>query len=256
MKKENKQNNNKPAHSPIIISGGSGAIGTALTKHFLSNNVPVLNLDKTQGEISLDVPGYTFFQIDASNENSVKETMKKIFAECHVKPKKFVNCSGKIYSEPVISIQAGKLAAHNFENLKLVVEANFYSSFLTSSYFAKELIANRENGVIVNLSSISHFGNRGQAAYSAMKAAVNSMTTSMAKELGDFGIRVVAVAPGFVQTSNISENLSENQIKYWQEQTALGRLGDINEVVHAIVFCLENGFFNGRVLHLDGGLYL
>ena len=102
--------------------------------------------------------------------------------------------------------------------MKLVVEANFYSSFLTSSYFAKELIANRKNGVIVNLSSVSHFGNRGQAAYSAMKAAVNSMTTSMAKELGDFGIRVVAVAPSFVQTSiyqriyqKTKSNIGENK---------------------------------------------
>ena len=140
--------------------------------------------------------------------------------------------------------------------MKKVVEGNFYPAFLLSTYFCKELIISRKKGVIVNLSSVSHYGNIGQAAYSAMKAAVNSMTVSMAKEMSEFGIRITAVAPGFVDTGHLSDNLSDKQIKYWQEKTAIRRLGTMEEVVHGIIFCIENNFFNGRVLSLDGGLYL
>ena len=134
-----------------------------------------------------------------------------------------VNCSGYIYSEPSVSLSSGKLKAHGIENLKKVVEGNFYPAFLLSTYFCKELIISRKKGVIVNLSSVSHYGNIGQAAYSAMKAAVNSMTVSMAKEMSEFGIRVTAVAPGFVETGHLSDNLSDKQIKYWQEKTAIRR---------------------------------
>ena len=153
-------------------------------------------------------------------------------------------------------MRSGKLVSHSLENLKNVVEGNFYSAFLSSSCFAKHLVTARKKGVIVNLSSVSHFGNRGQAAYSATKAAVNSMTIAMAKELGEIGIRVTAVAPGFIETPHILNNLTAEQVEYWKNQTAIKRLGRIDEVVHGIIFCLDNNFFNGRVLDIDGGLYI
>lgn len=246
----------KLPQSPVLICGGSGAIGSALAAHLLAEGRQVINLDVVNSKIADMDRKYKFVCADGSDENAIDNAMELIFENQNQCPTNFVNCSGVIHSEPTVSFQMGKLASHSLANLRTVVEGNFYPAFLTSSCFAKHLIRARKKGVIVNLSSVSHFGNKGQAAYSAMKAAVNSMTVAMAKELGEFGIRVTAVAPGFIETPHLLDNISEQQIKYWKQQTAIQRLGTVDEVVQAINFCMTNNFFNGRVLNLDGGLYI
>ena len=118
------------------------------------------------------------------------------------------------------------------------------------------MAANRIKGVIVNLSSVSAAGNPGQTAYSAAKAGVEAMTAVWARELGPLGIRVVAIAPGFVDTHSTHAALSEEALKEWKRRTPLGRLGTAQEIASTVLFVLENDFISGCTIRVDGGLVI
>jgi len=108
--------------------------------------------------------------------------------------------------------------------------------------------------VIVNISSISASGNEGQTAYSAAKAGVDAMTVTWAKELGRWGIRCNAVAPGFIGTESTRQALKQDVVERIRASTPLRRLGEAQEVALAVAALVENDFMNGVVLRVDGGL--
>jgi 3-oxoacyl-[acyl-carrier protein] reductase len=116
------------------------------------------------------------------------------------------------------------------------------------------MVKNRTRGVVVNVSSICASGNLGQGAYSAAKAGVEALTVTWAKELALWGIRVVGVAPGFAKTETTLHSMTPVTLKEWEKHTPLGRMAEPKEVVSGILFVIENDFFNGRTLQLDGGL--
>ena len=107
--------------------------------------------------------------------------------------------------------------------------------------------------MIVNISSISRAGNLGQTNYSAAKSAVDAMTVTWAKELSKFGIRVGAVAPGYINTEMVAKIRPEVLEKVIQN-IPLGRLGEMAEISAAVQFIIENDFFTGRIMEVDGGM--
>ena len=104
------------------------------------------------------------------------------------------------------------------------------------------------------ISSISAEGNEGQTAYSAAKAGVNAMTVTWSKELGKFGIRCNAVAPGFIETDSTRKALNESILNHIQFNTPLRQLGQADDVAQAVSSVISNKFINGVVLHVNGGL--
>jgi 3-oxoacyl-[acyl-carrier protein] reductase len=135
-----------------------------------------------------------------------------------------------------------------------VIEVNQHAVFYTTRSFVSNMIKNRNNGVVVNISSIAAGGNIGQTAYSASKAAVEAMTKVWAKELGAFGIRTVAIAPGFIDTTGTRDALEEKMLGNWIDKTPLKRTGKIEEIVSAVQFAIINDFLTGVVIGLNGGL--
>ncbi len=116
----------------------------------------------------------------------------------------------------------------------------------------------QKSGVIVNMSSVSSkFALPGQAVYSATKGAVNSMTQTLAKELGGYGIRVNAVAPGFISTEMI-EAIPEETRKGYVERVPLKRFGTADEVANLVSAIVSDQFayVTGQVFVMDGGLSL
>jgi len=104
-------------------------------------------------------------------------------------------------------------------------------------------------GCIINISSISRYGNMGQANYSAAKAGVAAMAVVWAKELARYGIRAAAIAPGFIGTEpEAREKLSAN--------IPAQRIGDPDEIAHTVQFILENDYISGRCIDVDGALRL
>jgi 3-oxoacyl-[acyl-carrier protein] reductase len=136
-----------------------------------------------------------------------------------------------------------------------VIGVNLTGVFLCGREAAERMIKLGNGGVIINISSISRHGNIGQTNYSATKAGVASMAVVWAKELARYGIRTGAIAPGFAATDILSAMKPEVLEKVLLP-VPLKRLGEPREIAHAARFIVENDFFTGRVIDLDGGLRL
>ncbi len=165
-----------------------------------------------------------------------------------------VNLAGKIHSEPLFNLLKRPDGRHALDSWRETVSSNLDTAFFLCREAAARMANARKPGVIINFSSIAAQGNAGQTAYTAAKAALEAMTVTWSKELGAFGIRVCAVAPGFIDTPSTRAALTENLVDQWKRQVPLRRLGTAEEVSHAVRFILENDYYNGQVLHLDGGL--
>jgi 3-oxoacyl-[acyl-carrier protein] reductase len=113
-------------------------------------------------------------------------------------------------------------------------------------------------GRIINISSVvGATGNAGQANYAASKAGLIGFTMSLAREVGSRNITVNAVAPGFIDT-DMTRQLTETQKAALLNQIPLGRLGQVEEVAHAVVFLAspQAGYITGMTLHINGGMYM
>jgi 3-oxoacyl-[acyl-carrier protein] reductase len=100
---------------------------------------------------------------------------------------------------------------------------------------------------------VSRAGNPGQTAYAAAKSGLDALTTTWSRELAPYGIRVAAIAPGFVETA-MTKNIPPLFLERLRDTTPLKRFGTLEEFEHALLFVIENDYFNGRTLELDGGL--
>eukprot|EP00003_Mantamonas_plastica_P012465 TRINITY_DN2237_c0_g1_i2.p1 TRINITY_DN2237_c0_g1~~TRINITY_DN2237_c0_g1_i2.p1 ORF type:complete len:130 (+),score=16.60 TRINITY_DN2237_c0_g1_i2:428-817(+) len=109
------------------------------------------------------------------------------------------------------------------------------------------------NHCVITVSSAAADGAVGQSIYASTKSAVNGFTMAMAKEVGGMGIRVNAVAPGFIDT-DMTGQLSETQKSQALDRITANRFGKVDEVAHAVRFLLENQYVHGQILRIDGGL--
>ncbi len=117
------------------------------------------------------------------------------------------------------------------------------------------MIRNGNEGVIVNISSISRAGNAGQSNYAAAKAGVAALSTTWARELARYNIRSAAIAPGVFETEMVASLKPEAHDRI-TSAVPLQRTGKVEELADAVRFIIENDYFSGRVLELDGGLRL
>jgi len=139
------------------------------------------------------------------------------------------------------------------ENWEAVINTNLNSAFYVSNPVVKIMMKQR-SGAIVNMASISGvFGNAGQANYSAAKAGLIGLTKSLAKELGSRGIRVNAVAPGFINTDMTKDLKLDGLV----EHIPLRRLGEVQDIAKTVKFlAVDADYITGQVLQVDGGLVI
>jgi 3-oxoacyl-[acyl-carrier protein] reductase len=143
----------------------------------------------------------------------------------------------------------------SLQSWQAVIDVNLTGVFLCGREAAERMVGLGRGGCIVNISSISRHGNFGQSNYSAAKAGVAALTVVWAKELARHGIRVNAIAPGFVRTEILSSMKPEALAKTAALVPA-GRLGEPREIAHTLLYILENDYLNGRIVEVDGGLRL
>jgi 3-oxoacyl-[acyl-carrier protein] reductase len=147
------------------------------------------------------------------------------------------------------------IARMSDEDWEVVIDTNLRGTFNTCRAVARKMLR-RKTGSIVNLSSVvGVHGNPGQANYAASKAGVIGLTKALARELGSRGVRVNAIAPGYIATE-LTEVLNEDQRGLILQNTPLGRLGEPEDVAGAVRFLCsdEAAFITGEVLLVDGGL--
>ena len=143
----------------------------------------------------------------------------------------------------------------SYQNWQAVIDVNLTGVFLCGREAAERMIRLGRGGCIVNISSISRHGNFGQSNYSAAKAGVAALTVVWAKELARHGIRVNAIAPGFIRTE-ILASMKPEALAKTAALIPAGRPGEPHEVAHTLLYILENDYVDGRIVEIDGGLRL
>jgi 3-oxoacyl-[acyl-carrier protein] reductase len=143
------------------------------------------------------------------------------------------------------------------EDWDAVLDTNLKAVFRLSRAATRPMMKQRYGRIINITSVIGAMGNAGQVNYAAAKAGVAGMTRALAKELGGRNITVNCVAPGFIQT-DMTEALNESQISALQQQIPIGRLGQPQDVAHAVAFLAsaQASYITGVELQVNGGLYM
>ena len=142
------------------------------------------------------------------------------------------------------------------EDWDLVVAVHLRGAFLCSRAAQREMVKGNW-GRIINLSSVSALGNRGQANYSTAKAGLQGMARTLAIELGRYGVTANAIAPGFIDTE-MSRGVPEDVARQFLEQVPAGRYGKVDEVVFPVLFLCSRyaEYITGQVIHVSGGFYM
>ena len=238
----------------ILITGSAQGIGKAIAIKFAKAGAKIAlndieaqkeNLEKLKKEIEEMGGQAKYYFADVSKYEDVEKMIKEIekdFGRLDV----LVNNAGIIKDRT--------LAKMTFNEWKAVIDVNLTGTFNCTKLALPLIVANQ--GCIINISSIvGERGNFGQTNYSASKAGIIGFTKSLAKELGKFGVRVNAVAPGFIETK-ITETVPENIKVAVKQLTALGRFGKPEEVANVVFFLASQqaSFITGEIIHVDGGL--
>jgi len=242
----------------ILITGGANGIGNYLACNLAPACKKVIVIDKEKKVVQTIGKNQNIhcYICDLTIPDEVEKTIAKIYSE-HEGINVVVNNAGLIHSEPLLNFLNRNSPKHSIENWKKTIDISLNAVFYVTVNAVEQMYLKRiKNAVIINISSISAQGNAGQSAYSAAKAGIEALTKTWSKELGMFKIRCVAIAPGFIKTESTQNALSENTLAKWEQSVALKRLGNTEEILSGVKFTIENDYFNGKVLSIDGGLNL
>lgn len=238
-----------------VITGGANGIGRETAILFGRNGakVVVADFDEPKGmavqqELErLDVES-AFVRTDVTRPDDVQamvDTARGQFGTVDV----LINNAGIVRDSFLVNM--------NHSQWEEVISVNLTGVFYCSRAVA-EIMVNQGSGIILNAASVvGLYGNIGQTNYAAAKAGVIGMTRTWAKELGPKGIRVNAVAPGFILT-DMTRQVPEKVLDSMRQRTPLRRLGRPEDVANAYLFLAsdEAAFINGAVLSVDGGLMI
>ena len=236
----------------FIISGASRGIGKALSEHYLGCGDIVVGCARSPSDIAHK--NYRHFILDINDEKAVVAMVraaKKEFGKIDI----CLNNAGMASMNHIITT--------SYESAKRLVDVNFLGAFLLSREAAKAMISAKisnknsaKSGVIINFSSVAAplcLG--GEAIYAASKAACESLTKTMAKELASYSIRVNAIALTPVQTDLIKA-VPKDKINALLEQQAIKRFGEFDDIINVIDFFIseKSDFITGQIITLGGVL--
>lgn len=231
-----------------IITGGGRGIGKEIANQYSEQGATVIiaEFDENSGKnVADDIGGY-FFKTDIRNENEVSslfDYVKTNFSCIDI----LVNNAGVLNDSTL-----KKLKPDQFDN---VIDVNLRGTYLCGKA-ASHIMIEQDEGVILNAASVvAHNGNFGQTNYVASKTGVIGMTKVWARELGKNGIRVNAVAPGFIKT-DMTAQMPEKIIQMMEEKVPLKRWGKPEDVANVYTFLASDmaSYITGTVFNVDGGV--
>lgn len=227
----------------VLITGGLGGFGLALARALkaLGANIFIFDILKSEE--------FKCFQVDVTDEVQIQQALYQID-----KVDILINCAGEIYSEPFINAMSKDDKKHSRASWDRIINNNLTSTFNMSVQVSEKMATKRTKGLIINFSSISAQGNAGQVAYSSAKAGIEAMTKVIAKEMGMFKIRAVAIAPGFIDTPSTRKAMTEAMLDYWVKQTPMRKLGQIDDIIETIKYIIACNHLSGCVIPVDGAL--
>lgn len=236
----------------ILITGCSGSIGKEIANYFEIKNYKIIGLDLKSPPKEI-LRKIEFFKCNLNSEQSVKKTYKKIIKK-HNNIDILINAAGYIHNELFLEYK-GKFKYHNTSEWKKTFEFNINTVFFTVKYFLQLLInSKKKNKLIINFSSVNSDGIVGQAAYSASKKAIEILTKVWSKEFSPFRIRVACIAPGYIDLKSTMNNTKKKDRLKILSEIPLKKFGNVKDLLDGINFLIDNEYFNGKILKIDGGL--
>lgn len=247
------------ANHTFLVSGGGSGLGAACVRHLvgLGGNVVIADLNAAAGaQLASDLGSAAAFE--KCNVSSPEEVQRAVdlaierFGALHG----VVCCAGILGAARV----AGKEGPHDLDLFRHVIDVNLVGTFNVARLAAAAMLKHSpdeqgERGVMVFTSSVAAFeGQIGQAAYSASKGGVASMTLPMARELGKHGIRVVSIAPGVINTPMMQNSPEAVRISLESQVPFPPRLGEPAEFAALVGHIFENPYLNGSIIRLDGAI--
>lgn len=243
----------KFAEKTVLVTGGGGGIGEAISTAFAREGAALVINDVNQAGAERvaaacrDLGAKAIIDGSDITKSDQADAMVRAAVEFGGGLDVLVNNAGITKDTLVVRMSD--------DDWLKVLNVNLNGSFFCARSAAKVMMK-RRTGVIVNVSSVIGIaGNAGQANYAASKAGLIALTKSMARELGSRGVRVFAVAPGFIRTA-MTDVLPEEVKKGILDRTSLRKFGGPEDVASAILFLAGDGagFITGDVLRIDGGL--
>ncbi len=238
-----------------VVTGAGRGIGRATAIKFAGEGAQIViaDYDKTSAHETLDMiesnsGNATYHFVNVAEQESILELFQYVKSK-YQKLDILINNAG-ILRDATLK----KLEAEQFDQ---VIQVNLRGVYLCTRA-AAEMMREQGSGVILNASSVvAHYGNFGQTNYVATKAGVIGMTHVWARELAKDGIRVNAVAPGFIQT-DMTAGIPEKVLQMMADKVPLKRMGKPEEIADAYCFLAsdEASYINGAVLNVDGGVIL
>lgn len=243
-----------------LVTGGGSGLGAATARLLAARGARVAVLDYDAGRaaaVAADIGGLGV-QADVGDAGSVEAAFARIAEGLGAMPRIAVNCAGIGLAARIVG-REGKLSIDTFER---VIRVNLIGSYIVMSHAvrgmqAQEPLEGGERGVVINTASAAwQDGQVGQAAYSASKGGIASLCLPAARELAQFGIRVMAVAPGLFHTPMMESLPPETTAKITANIPFPARLGDPAEFGLMVAQIVENPYLNGTTIRLDGATRL
>ncbi|MEV0548978.1 3-oxoacyl-ACP reductase FabG [Nocardia salmonicida] len=241
-----------------IVTGAARGIGAAVARRLAADGfaVAVIDLDESAGKpvvAQIEAAGGRAIAIgaDVADEAAVDAAVERVTAELGA-PTVLVNNAGVLRDNLIFKMTA--------DDWDIVMNVHLRGSFLMTRAVQKHM-TKAGFGRIVNLSSTSALGNRGQANYAAAKAGLQGFTKTLAFELGKFGVTANAIAPGFIETEMTAATAARVGVPFEDfkagaaAEIPVARTGVPDDIAHAVSFFVSEGagFVSGQVLYVAGG---
>jgi NAD(P)-dependent dehydrogenase (short-subunit alcohol dehydrogenase family) len=240
-----------------IVTGGASGLGAATARALAAAGAKVAVLDvnaTAAADVAIDINGIAV-TCDVADSAAAEAAIKKAAAD-HGPARILINCAGVGPAKRIVG-RDGPMPLADFER---VIRINLIGSFNMMRLAAAamqplEPFADGERGVIVSTASVAAFeGQIGQAAYASSKGGVAALTLPAAREFAQFGIRVLAIAPGIFGTPMLRALPQETQDSLGASVPFPKRLGEPREFAALAMHCIRNTYLNGEVIRLDGAL--
>lgn len=249
----------KIENSVFVVTGGGSGLGAATARMLAAagGKVVLADVNREGGEALAKELGANvlFAQTDVTSEESAKAAIERAVGEFGGL-NGLVNCAGIAPAEKVV----GREAPHRLETFARTINVNLIGSFnmmrLAADVMSKAAPNDEgERGVIVSTASVAAYdGQIGQAAYAASKAGVVGLTLPVARELARFGIRVMTIAPGIMETPMLMGMPQEVQDSLGKTVPFPSRMGRPSEYAALVRHIVENAYLNGETIRLDGAI--
>ena len=244
------------ANTTAIVTGGASGLGAATAAALAAQGARVVALDLPDACASGPVvEGVEYAPTDVTSEDQVRAAVARASDDPARPLRTVVNCAGIGPSARIV----GRKGVHDLSLFRKVVEINLIGSFTVLAVAAEAIAAtdpvDGQRGVVVNTASIAAFdGQVGQAAYSASKGGIVGLTLPAARDLAQYGIRVVTIAPGIVETPMLATVSDEFRAGLAAGVPFPQRLARPEEYAKLALAVIDHDYLNGETIRMDGAL--